>query len=206
MKHLLFVLSFFILTGASALAAESELFPAYYDVVGVAANDHLNLREGPGIKYAIVGMRACNATSIAVVDQNRTGEWGLIRHGEGSAWVSLHYLKRQPGQDDDHLPAQLECGGTEPFWGLTFSPTRIDFDEMGGQKVTLQKVWEDSASGMQPYSFGVRLNNNHSEIHAVISRGRCSDGMSDMTYGFSIHAILSGDLGNRLLSGCCSLP
>ena len=206
MKYILIVISFLVLTNTLALAEDNRLFPAYYDVTGVSANDYLNLREGPGIRYAVVGKLNHTATAIVVVDQEQTGKWGLVRNGESSAWVSLYYLKRQTNQEDTSLPAQLGCGGTEPFWGLLFSPSKVKFNEMGGQEVILQKAWEDSASGMQPYSFAVHLKNSNSEIHAVISRGQCNDGMSDMTYGYSIYAILSGNLGNRLLSGCCSLP
>ena len=187
-------------------AQEPEFFPAYFDVVGVAENDVLNLRAGPGAAYPVVGRLMPDARNIPVVDQSPDGKWALLRHGEGIAWASLKYLSRRPGQDGYRLPASLDCAGGEPFWGLQISENMAVFDDIEGQSVKLDRLWDGKAIGWQPYKYGLRLEGDQSAIHAVINRGQCDDGMSDYVYGFSIEAILSGDLGDALLVGCCALP
>ncbi len=80
------------------------------------------------------------------------------------------------------------------------------FDELEGATTRLKPVWTGTAEGMPPNDFGARFEGDGVSIHAVIRRGVCSDGMSARPHGFSINAILSGKLGQRMVSGCCSLP
>ncbi len=206
MKLILGTITVFFLALSAPHARAEGLLPAYFDVTGVRADDVLNLRRGPDARTPIVDTLPPDATGVVVVARSDDGKWGMVRYNEGTAWASLRFLQRAPGQGDEQLPHILACGGNEPFWGLSLSLGNAVFDEPGGAKITLQQVWEGSAAGMQPHDFGVRLQNETAQIHAVISRGQCSDGMSDMTYGFSIRAILSGSLGKRMLAGCCALP
>ena len=206
MKNLIHSALTILLFATAVRAQEPDFFPAYFDVVGVARSDVLNLRAGPGTDFPVVGQLLPDARNIPVVDRSPDGKWVLMRHGEGVAWARLSYLARVPGQDGSRLPASLNCAGTEPFWGLKISQNSALFDDIEGQSVRLDRLWDGKAIGWQPYKYGVRLEGDQSAIQAVINRGQCDDGMSDIVYGFSIEAILSGELGDVLLVGCCALP
>ena len=51
----------------SATVAQDNILPGLYSVVGVASDDVLNVREGPGIGFAIIDTLAPNATPLTPV-------------------------------------------------------------------------------------------------------------------------------------------
>ena len=195
-----------VLAPGGALRAGGDLLPAYYDVSGVAADDVLNLRAAPDAGAAIVGRLPPNRRNVEIIGLSEDGKWGLLAAGEGSAWVALRYLSRVPGQDERALPARLSCFGAEPFWALRLGPDSGAFDEPEGVETPMRRLWSGPAEGAPPLEFGLVLQGRGAGLQAVISRGLCSDGMSGRPHGFSIRAILSGDLGPRMVSGCCTLP
>ena len=203
LKYLVILaLSFF---NANAALAGWADFPALYDVTGVALDDVLNVREGTGASYPVIETLAPNDRNIEIVQLSDDGKWGLIGYPGGSGWASMRYLARQPGQDGRGFPSSLGCGGTEPFWGLVFNGQSANYDMMGEDNQSFTKVWEDTAVGMAPISYAVKLQGNGGDITAVIHRNLCNDGMSEMTYGFDIDVIFSRPSGNSYYSGCCSL-
>jgi uncharacterized membrane protein len=190
---------------ATAALAEWDLFPAFYDVTGVASDDVLNVRVGTGAAHPIIETLAYNDRYVEIVELSADGKWGLIGYPGGSGWASMRYLERQSGQNGSELPRPLSCGGNEPFWGLHFSLRGNDFSEPGQPVHILPSVWEGIPDGMLPVTYGIRMAQGGDKIDAVINRNRCSDGMSENEYGFEINALLSGSIGNRMLTGCCSL-
>ncbi len=103
-----------VLALLSGSAAAQEM-PSLHDVTGVAADDVLNVRSGPDAGSARIGALAPGATGVEVIELSGTG-WGRVNVDEGSGWVSLRYLARQP--DQPPVPDRLTCFGTEPFWSL----------------------------------------------------------------------------------------
>lgn len=194
-----------ILFSTTAAHAEWELFPALYDVTGVASNDVLNVRAGTGASYPIIEALAYNDRHIEIVELSADGKWGMVGFPEGNGWASMRYLKRQAGQNGLDLPRPLNCGGTEPFWGIYFSQQGNEYSKIGEMSQILPTVWEGIPDGMLPVAYGIKMARGGDEINAVITRSQCFDGMSDKKYGFVINALLSGSLGNRMLTGCCSL-
>ncbi len=190
---------------ASAALAEWDLFPAFYDVTGVASDDVLNVRAGTGASHPIIETLAYNDRYVEIVRLSADEKWGLIGYPGGSGWASMHYLERQSGQNGPDLPRPLSCGGNEPFWGLQFSLQGNDFSEPGQPVHVLPSVWEGIPDGMLPVAYGIRMARGGDKIDAVITRNQCSDGMSENEYGFEINALLTGSFGNRMLTGCCSL-
>ncbi len=190
---------------AGAAGASEELLPALFDVVGVAENDVLNMRAGPSAATPIVGALAPDATGVEVVGTARDGRWGLVRNGEGAAWVSMRYLRREPGQIDEAVPATLHCGGAEPFWSLDLEGGAARFATAGGGELSLVRVWDGPPAGRPPQILGLRLEEAGSDLVAVLRREACSDGMSDIPYGLSIVAVTSGAAGEGMVAGCCSL-
>ena len=204
MLKYLAILAFTLLPATKSLA-DWQLFPAFYDVTGVASDDVLNVRAGIGASHPILETLAYNERYVEIVSLSEDGRWGLIGYPGGSGWASMKYLARQSGQDRPDLPRPMSCGGNEPFWGLYFSQRGNDFALPGEPPHILPTTWEGIPDGMLPVAYGIRMARGSDVINAVVTRSACSDGMSEMEYGFEINAILSGSLGNRMLTGCCSL-
>ncbi len=210
MKPLALLLALLSVLSLPLRAQEDTFYPAYHRVVGVAADDVLNLRAGPGAGHAIVGSLAPDASPVVVVSQSEYGRWGLVRiksDGDYAAgWASLRYLERLPGQDSSRLPPTLACSGSEPFWSLDLGPQRARYSDLLTDGALLERVWDRLALNMRPRQYGLALNGDGAQIRAVITRGLCSDGMSDRVYGFSASVIRDGAVGQGIVTGCCALP
>lgn len=201
-----FVISIAMLIFSASIAhADLELFPALYDVTGVASDDVLNVRAGTGASHPIIESLAYNDRHIEIIKLSADGKWGQIGYPEANGWASMHYLQRQVGQSGPSLPRPISCGGNEPFWSINFSQGGNEFTEPGQMPHILPTVWEGIPDGMPPVSYGIKMAGGTGEINAVVTRSQCSDGMSDRAYGFEINALLSGAIGNRMLTGCCAL-
>jgi len=190
---------------ANVVLADRLMFPALYDVNGVASDDVLNVRDGAGASNPIINTLGPNERNVEIVKVSNDERWGLVSFPEASGWVSMRYLKRQSSQDSSELPKPLNCGGNEPFWGLQIHPSNIQFSEPGEVSHSFMQVWEDTPIGMQPISYALKMQGDGEDITAIVSRTLCSDGMSDSVYGFGIDVIYSGSSNNRYLTGCCSL-
>ena len=194
-----------ILFSNTMVFADQGLLPALYDVTGVATDDVLNVREKASSASPIINTLAPNQRNVEVVDISNDGRWGLVGFPEGSGWVSMRYMARQPDQNPRYLPRPLNCSGTEPFWGLRIGNQTAQFEIMGNPALTFTPVWEDIPIGMQAVSYAVKMQGSNEDITAIISRNQCSDGMSESVYGFGIDLIISGQSGNQYYTGCCSL-
>ncbi len=203
--RILFSFILMMMLSATSALAEWELFPARYDVTGVASDDVLNVRSGFGASHPIIQALAYNDRDIEIIKLSADGKWGLIGYPDGDGWASMRYLQRQPGQGGPDLPRPLSCGGNEPFWAIQFMPGANEFTEPGQMPHGLATVWEGIPDGMQPVAYGLKMAGGSDEIDAIITRSQCSDGMSDKSYGFAINALLTGTLGDRMLTGCCTL-
>lgn len=190
-----------LLIGGSALA-QTEL-PRLHDVVGVASDDVLNVRSGPGASNPVVGELAHDARGVEVV--RAQDGWGLVNVMEGTGWASLRYLAPRDDGDIGNNP-RLVCGGTEPFW---------DIDVTQGQTATEKtpmtyETGETFSVGLfqrayNPLEKWVLLGADDTrDLSMVVVKGYCDNGMSDNEYGFDATVIVSGPEG-YVLSGCCHL-
>ncbi len=197
----------FLLFLFPALAGAQNL-PALYDVDGVAVSDTLNVRSGPSTQFDVIDKLPPDAESLEVVDQDKTGEWGLINVKEMSGWVSLKFMKRQTGQAEDGLPRAFACFGVEPSWSFKVdSDLSATFEEPDG---TVTKQTEIEALVVVPSA-------NRTDRHALFGDGgeqifttmvgqnQCFDGMSDRTFGLSIDLLVTDQDGVNVYSGCCSV-
>ncbi|QFS84532.1 Bacterial SH3 domain protein [Roseivivax sp. THAF40] len=192
--------------GASALLAAilfaapvaAQDLPALYDVTGVAADDVLNVREGPSASSTQIGTLAPDASDIEVSAID--GGWGRVNTQERSGWASLSFLSRQAGQWAEGLPDPQTCFGTEPFWSLDISGDMFAFQffDKGLQSgpITLRT----RASG-RPDRFAFAGEAGAERAILVMGRAECSDGMSDRLYGLTADFLI----GDTLYSGCCSV-
>ena len=203
MRELIRLIAILCILPAS-LVAEPP-FPARYDVVGVAADDVLNARRGPGTAYPVTDTLAPDATGIEVlaIDDG----WARIGRGEATLFASAHFLERQPGQDGVPMLSNLPvtCVGTEPFWSVRFEDEGyLTFDPLGGEVVDIDlNNFATSANDLRSSSF--EGSGDAGPVLGVLRRTQCFDGMSDREFGIAIEFFPQVTGGLQHLTGCCRL-
>ncbi|WP_299348986.1 SH3 domain-containing protein [uncultured Shimia sp.] len=207
MKQLL-ALFFFLTFGVPAIGQD---LPALFDVINVASDDELNVREDPSSTARIYSTLAFNARNVEVVDLSDEGDWGLVNTGESSGWVSMRYLALAPSDDWETAEAHLYCSGTEPFWSMSLN------DPAEGQAVfaamaeegsrTFDIDWHGGQAGRAFTAIGLggARQGHDSAFSAVIRREACHDGMSDRNFGLAIDLFMHSSGAPDGVSGCCSL-
>lgn len=97
---------------------------------------------------------------------------------------------------------QLECVGTEPFWAMSLTPGRGNFQPMDGQAREFMFLPPVRAAGRTDIwtMHGHEETGSKSVVVTLHQTGQCSDGMSDFGYDYEI--ILATD-GEHPLAGCC---
>ena len=186
---------------AAPALAQTPYETGYYAVSGVAPDDALNIRAAPDADAAIIGELAFDAVNVEVT--GREGNWARVSRGEQAGWVSFTYLERaDPPLLENGLPAGLSCGGTEPFWSASISDESFDFNAFWAEE---ESVSYPVTSAPRAYTIGypVFLMLEGGGV-AVLEPRLCSDGMSDMPYGWSLNAVLPGRT-DTAYSGCCTL-
>ncbi|MWD27147.1 SH3 domain-containing protein [Aquicoccus sp. SCR17] len=113
MTRLLLILLSLLLASPAAWAQMDGHGPDAWEVTGVASNDMLNVRAGPGTGYMVIGTFAHDATGLrmttcvpylprqtyhALTEAERASlppRWCLVesRDGRTGGWVSAHYLQ-----------------------------------------------------------------------------------------------------------------
>lgn len=187
--------------------ATQDQWPAIHDVIDVASDDVLNIREAPSASAPIIGVLAHDATEVEVLRPNDRETWALVNVGETTGWVSLRYLARRPGQWFGGPLALRSCFGTEPYWSLDISPDGALTWSTPETAVTGTRgeTWfSENHRGRQ--SFSARLyGDGPSEIMATLALDDCSDFMTNREFGISIDLLIGGLTGAQMYSGCCSL-
>jgi uncharacterized membrane protein len=189
-----------ILMSAFPLLAED--LPASFAVSGVSADDVLNIRQAPAAGSAKIGELGPYTINVEVLSLSENGRWGKIGMPEGNGWVAMRYLARQGQPDDAVIPRPLSCLGTEPFWRLGLLARGDEYERMGEDLVILDLVEErPGENGYQAdlsTGDGVRYS-------LVVTRGSCSDGMSDREFGWTGTLYIDRQNGAETLQGCCTL-
>lgn len=188
-----------------AAAAPAQEFPALYSVHGVASDDVLNVRAGPGAHFEVIGALPPGAAGIEVSAANDTGRWLRVNTGERAGWASAAFLQRTGPDWTQGLPRPLACFGTEPFWSLERTATGALLSEPGIGTTALAERWTGPAQGRTPVEFAALMEGGGGRLTAFVARESCNDGMSDLEYGLSVSLVDDRPGGPRLLSGCCSL-
>lgn len=184
-------------------AAAQDAYPRLHDVVGVASDDVLNVRAGPGASHPVVGALAHDAREVEVVRVE--GNWGLVNVTERPGWAAMRFLAPRVDGDLPNAP-RLTCGGTEPFWDIAVEQGRgavvktpMNYDPGDGFDVGLfRRSYSPLEKWVLQGSDGARV------LSMVVVRTYCDNGMSDNEYGLDATLIVSGPEG-YVLSGCCTL-
>ncbi len=182
-----------------------DFYPEYYRVHNVASNDVLNIRADSDSGAPIVGSFSPHAQPIEVL--RREHNWGYVATGEQMGWVSMNFLTQidLPKVGQSQLPVGLSCGGNEPFWGFRLGQSRVDFSFMGENDVSF-KI--DTAGGFAGYAGNngfVQAGGTLSLFTAIFNANQCSDGMSDLDYGWQVDVVWNGEQGTQGYSGCCRM-
>lgn len=184
-------------------AAQTEPFPAFYDVTDVASNDVLNIRVEPRAGSAIIGAFAADATGIEVVRLDETRRWARVRSGEQMGWASARFLAVVPLQGEG-FDLGLSCFGTEPFWALSYTPFAPSvFTTIDGDANAFTMGSPQRAAG-RLNTFGLSGPGADADLYGILERRECSDGMSDLEYGLTLNMLIRGQ-DTVIYSGCCSL-
>lgn len=176
-----------LLCSVSAVAAPS------LHVVGVAANDTLNLRAGPDAKAAKTGTLPPDAAGISVVAVDTKGaDWVKIAKGTVGGWVNAKFLAYETG-----APVRLTCTGTEPFWGMNVGYGFANL-EFNGDKSKFA-VDEPFTPAARPEPWLFQVHGKPGFLLVAKPADKCSDGMSDQNYPYSM-LVRAGDV---FAEGCC---
>lgn len=190
-----------------APAAHAQLYThaEVYSVTGVASNDTLNVRAAPNVGAVDIGDLYPNQpVEVIMLSQDR--KWGQIIWDESNGWISMRFLRPTPlpTMQDSEMPTQLSCSGTEPFWSAIIWPNRsLEFTDYASSnpEPSFQRINQSTtAMGYAPVSFAFSAG----EFTGLLERAQCSDGMSDITFGWQIRLIAQQNGGITLRNGCCS--
>lgn len=187
--------------GAWAQEPPVPVLPSLFKVSVLQTGDHLNVRSGPSATAKDIGdLQAGTLVEVTQMDTN-VG-WAQIVYGEWTAWVYARYLEQveTPLMAGTDLPANMTCGGTEPFWSFTVANgTQASFELMGQASQTEVITYSGKSvnhilrQGLQTQTW-----------IAFLEKSQCSDGMSDRQMGISIE-LMSKRADSKHYSGCCSV-
>lgn len=203
MKHLALLLCL-LFPGIAA----AQALPALYDVIGVAADDVLNIRAAPSASASIIGGLAQTATGVEVVAFSADGKWAQVNTHEASGWSSLRFLRPQGRPDWFALRSDLRCFGTEPFWSFYLDAAQetvhLNTPDEEGPEQDILSHW--LGSRWQPVA-AMPFASDGGDGMAVLRAQACSDGMSDRAFGLTLDLFLqkSSTGPAASLHGCCSL-
>lgn len=172
-------------------------------VVGVAFDDVLNVREGPGIAFPIIETLAPTATDVIGTGEGRLIDisvwWKVVANGS-TGWVNSRFISRLGGVDDltsvvvdrvGEIPkaeTMLDLGLTaanalasvDPSSdiSMTVAPTVGDLGEVTYDVIGLG---DDSVNGYRLHVFGQPIDEAFSlmavEVTYMCTRGRTAEGM-----------------------------
>lgn len=107
-------------------SSRSSAFQGQYSVVGVASNDTLNLRTGPGKSkyghdYDVVAEMPHNATGIYVTDCQVQGNyryrWCVVTYHGVTGWAYGRYLQSNSGQRPERSTKAIKAGAScDDLW------------------------------------------------------------------------------------------
>jgi len=182
--------------------------PALFNVVNVAPSDQLNIRSQPDARSAKLGAYAHDRKGIEVIRLSDDGKWGEVIWNGQNGWISMRFVQPAPDGGFGTIPARLACSGAEPFWSLDLSPWSARFEGMDTGAASYDVVWYAKSANNAHGSYAFWLDNNGNRKIAVLTRQLCSDGMSDITYGWTVY--LTDPFATRneqkaLLTGCCRI-
>ncbi|PCJ71575.1 MAG: hypothetical protein COA62_03040 [Rhodobiaceae bacterium] len=193
----------------SLLGGQAQAADALFSVTGVAQNDVLNVRAQPHPSAEKVWTLPHDTTGVQAMGSPRivgSAEWRQIRIENQTGWVNARFLTPQratSAPEPIFFRAPLSCSGTEPFWGFQLTGKTGVLDSLAHGKATLQFDTVRNPGGVPIiWSFRGRQKPSNASVIAVLEEtNACSDGMSDLTYQYSIRLDVAD---GPFFAGCCN--
>lgn len=192
-----------LVLASAAQADQRPIWPQLHDVINVAPDDRLNIRQSPNAAAPIIGALAPDAKQIELVARGANSVWAQINVDERAGWVNTRFLK--PTTDARMRPAKIQCYGTEPFWSFqSIDAKTYQFTSPETAPANMQQT-RAAASQNHPFRHLIAGQGANATFSANLRAEQCSDGMSDRIYGMSIDIDISIGTSASFLSGCCSI-
>lgn len=194
-------------TTTTTLAGEEiEFGPAEGDVIGVigvAHDDVLNLRSGPGVDYDVVGEIPPLADDVTALGETRDiGQalWIAVEHDGADGWVNFQYTAHL-GVTDDETSAVIDEMGERPTADTMEQLGEMVAESMASEEppsdlvmvaapevgdlgeVTFDVVGlgDDAVAGLRVHVFGEPIDEGFSlrsvEVTTLCGRGVTDDGL-----------------------------
>ncbi len=179
-----------------------------YRVINVDMVDTLNVRASANPVSAILTELDHDAQMLEILEEENG--WGRIIVDGLEGWVAMAYLAPmpRPTAGEAAAPGGFICAGTEPFWGLSLGTSgAVEFyDGLTLGEALASRISDGRTASGRFYPYAYQIEGEASGL-AIIDRAECSDGMSDLTYGWRAYLnIHDRENGTRLLEGCCRTP
>jgi uncharacterized membrane protein len=197
---------------AIVMSANTALAQPTYSVIGVQADDTLNVRTDIDRVDTVTEAHVAGAlphdasgiqTSGITYERSDGAVWREIRQGDLTGWVNERYLQRD--HQEPWFPSDLQCSGTEPFWSFDMSAMTAEFDDMGGKLATFEQIGILPGQNRRDVFETLWLpTEGLSVVTAVLQDTQsCSDGMSDHLSDIEI-VLLGIRKDEGPVVGCCS--
>jgi uncharacterized membrane protein len=173
-------------------------YPALHSVVGVAADDLLNVREAPSTSSPVIAALRHTASGVEIIKTTEDGKWGLINVAERTGWTAMQHLAKTVDAAQN-----TQCFGTEPFWNASFGA--LASFERAGKPAQDYPTLVTTNSANRTDRFAAVAQGPSGQLVATTTVKECSDGMSDRLYGLSVELLVQSTGGWAQYSGCCSL-
>jgi len=174
-----------------------------YGVIDVATDDTLNMRAGAGAGHPVLdGFR--NGALVTVTGFDAAQKWASVQKDGQVGWVSMRFLTLIDIASKTTIPAQTQpliCSGTEPFWSAVVGSEQVFYSDIEANAVAGGVTFTVAAAGRPPSLVGFSAD----PLSGALRQQACSDGMSDITYDWSVMLINRSGTGSRVVEGCCSL-
>ena len=182
----------------AALAFEAA--PKLKRVSGLEAGDVLNVRAEPSASSEDLGDLKQDAV-VEALETSSDGQWLRIIWNEGNGWISADYLEDMDRPMlDSGMPVGLMCVGTEPFWSLRLGGDGLLDYDIEGVETSDRITWSSSSRNQGSVRHAFRSDS----FAGVLRSEECSDGMSDIAYGWSLDLLIEQE-PRQFLSACCSV-
>jgi uncharacterized membrane protein len=126
--------------------------------------------------------------SLAAADRD-TAPAGVTPVADSGPFVGRSRLA-----GSDFLDVSYRLLGTEPFWSVEMTRDGLVYTRLGADSIR----FPFGELRRRPRNDEMRTSVGGHEIMARVSRGRCSDGMSDRVYRFTARVVIDGEQ----LDGC----
>jgi uncharacterized membrane protein len=191
-----------LITLGSLLLLDAQAKPEQMDVIKVATGDHLNMRSGPNVSYAVTSSLPYNAKKVRVLRwaEEYTGNslWVKVAWQGRQGWVNSRFLQ---GYDKPTSHQKLfSCVGTEPFWNVNIYKNKVTVNTLNGVKFTASVVFHGRAMNSP---VGTTITNAVSVGRSVVvmtEKQHCNDGMSENNYPYRVLVLIDD---SSAYSGCC---